>query len=475
MLCARFRYGDIAATPHNPAEQIACTCLISLGGVLWGYVVGVFVGTIASLSPATSDFRASMDNLNAYMAENEFTPSLRARLREYFHRTRHLADAPKQRQLLTMMSPMLQSEVVLAANSRWLRSVWFLKHAEAELIVTLTLAFSPMVLAPFELAPPGFLYVLNAGVVVVDGGVFTRGRTWGEDLILACVAPNLCRSTAAKALNYAEVYICSWDALAAALDGFPTSAVHVRRCAVRLAMCRNLVLAAEQVKAQQRRDGRQGAGTGGGVLVGAGSYESSSFVRKHPSKLPGVGGVGSGGGKGERTEGSFKRSTAASFRKVKAMATTTRLLRRSVEVSQAQRSLSSKQIQLRLDPDSTGGGSSSNVLKLERKPSGGAGGSTSSLGTSPAAAKTPSSTPLDKSEGSSPRRASVLFSGLVDACATRGSAAAVDASTVGVGASEGARLLENLPQLEDAMLEKLAERIAALREGRDAAPAVGHN
>ena len=144
-------------------------------------------------------------------------------------------------------------------------------------------------------------------------------------------------------------------------------------------------------------------------------------------------------------------------------------------MSQAQRSLSSKQIQLRLDPDSTGGGSSSNVLKLERKPSGGAGGSTSSLGTSPAAAKTPSSTPLDKSEGSSPRRASVLFSGLVDACATRGSAAAVDASTVGVGASEGARLLENLPQLEDAMLEKLAERIAALREGRDAAPAVGHN
>ena len=34
-----------------------------------------------------------------------------------------------------------------------------------------------------------------------DGGVFTRGRTWGEDLILGGIAPGLCRPTAAKALK----------------------------------------------------------------------------------------------------------------------------------------------------------------------------------------------------------------------------------------------------------------------------------
>ena len=30
-------YGDIAATPYNPVEQVICTFFMMLGGVVWGY------------------------------------------------------------------------------------------------------------------------------------------------------------------------------------------------------------------------------------------------------------------------------------------------------------------------------------------------------------------------------------------------------------------------------------------------------
>ena len=44
-------YGDIAATKDNPGEQSACTVLMLVGAIFWGYVIGTFVGTIANLAP----------------------------------------------------------------------------------------------------------------------------------------------------------------------------------------------------------------------------------------------------------------------------------------------------------------------------------------------------------------------------------------------------------------------------------------
>ena len=78
--------------------------------------------------------------------------------------------------------------------------------------------------------------------------IIVKGSTWGEDIILNWVAPALCRPMHAKAMNHAEVYLVSWDALEDALVDFPNSANHVRRCAVRLAARRQIVRIAKLVK-----------------------------------------------------------------------------------------------------------------------------------------------------------------------------------------------------------------------------------
>ena len=116
-------YGDIGATAYNAPEQFACTALMLLGAGLWGYVIGTFCGTIANLSPATADFRRNMDDLNAYMSSNEVDRGLRVRMREYFFRTRHILDSENQQRLLQLMSPKLQSELVLEVNNSWIRNV----------------------------------------------------------------------------------------------------------------------------------------------------------------------------------------------------------------------------------------------------------------------------------------------------------------------------------------------------------------
>ena len=75
-------YGDIAATPYNAGEQVVCTSLMLICGMIWGYVIGTFCGAIANLAPATFEFRRNMDDLNSYLAMNRVDKALGTRLRE---------------------------------------------------------------------------------------------------------------------------------------------------------------------------------------------------------------------------------------------------------------------------------------------------------------------------------------------------------------------------------------------------------
>ena len=207
---------------------------------------------------------------------NHVDKGLRTRLRDYFHRTRHLHDASNQKRLLSMMSPMLQSELVLSVNARWLRHVWFLQNeaVEDQFIVSLTMTLNPMVLAPFELAPFGFLYILYRGVVTIGGDLLTRGKTWGEDIILEAYSPAMRRFINAKAINYAEVYLMDWPALAQTAVAFPSSGMHIRRCALRLAMRRQLVRHAAAAKRAARREKREAA-----IASGQDASALNSFKR----------------------------------------------------------------------------------------------------------------------------------------------------------------------------------------------------
>jgi hypothetical protein len=366
-------YGDIGATPFNAAEQNVCSLLMLLGAICWGYVLGTFCGVIASLAPSTADFRRTMDDLNSFLSANHISPDLSKRLREYFHRTKHLRDADKHQQLMVMMSPMLQSEIVLAVNKAWLSQVWYLARAEREFVVSLTISLSPMVLAPIELAPSGFLYILYRGVVLYNGRVLTRGQTWGEDIIVSCVAPHLCRAFNARAMNFAEVFIIDWPTLEVAASAFPTTDAHIRRCAKRLAMRRMFILAARIEVARQRA-----LATGREPLEVScdGSFNWKGDKRRQLS---------GGGGSSKSGTGKFMRGH-----------TLTNMLRHAGDASQAEVSLQAQLLNLRRGSSSGRSGSLTDAINSSPKQASGWTERASGTGA-------PLAAPVGSSNPSSPR------------------------------------------------------------------------
>ena len=134
------------------------------------------------------------------------------------------------RQLITQMSPMLQAEVAWRINERWLRRVWFLRHAEQAFIIQVALLLSPMVFAPGELTASGWLYIVHRGIALYGGKILTAGKVWGEDMILA--ESTLRRKWCARAMNYLEAYLLSREDLIATAESFPETYKSIRRAAL---------------------------------------------------------------------------------------------------------------------------------------------------------------------------------------------------------------------------------------------------
>lgn len=76
---------------------------------------------------------------------------------------------------------------------------------------------------------------------------------WGEDIIVMAYAPGLVRGSNARAMNYAECLITDWEMLEQACAAFPLSRKHIKRCALRLAMRRELVRLSRLVMRERTR------------------------------------------------------------------------------------------------------------------------------------------------------------------------------------------------------------------------------
>ena len=61
-------YGDIVPDSMNWAEQLICSAIMLISGMLWGYLIGTFCGLAAALSPSVQAFRADLSSLNVEQA-----------------------------------------------------------------------------------------------------------------------------------------------------------------------------------------------------------------------------------------------------------------------------------------------------------------------------------------------------------------------------------------------------------------------
>ena len=92
------------------------------------------------------------------------------RLREFFFKTKHLRDAPKNRQLFEQMSPRLQAETLWQVHKQWLSRVRFLVGMDPEFIAAVCMSLEAMILSPDDMIFGNEeLFVIYRGVALYGG------------------------------------------------------------------------------------------------------------------------------------------------------------------------------------------------------------------------------------------------------------------------------------------------------------------
>ena len=243
-------------------------------GLFWAHTVAVLCGVIANLNPSLRVFRNQMDDLNAFMRNEQMPPDMAQRLREYFHRLYPLRREQAYKKLFIDMSPALHREVVIWCNARWTQRVWFLHSTSDGFKFDISRALQIRLFAPKELVPTGELNIVHRGEAMYNGKVLTRGQTWGEDIILSSVklrksnpkpnpnptptpTPNqvkLRKSNSARAIQFLEVMQLSRERLVRIIANHPKDGTKIRSQAIWLALRREMITIAREVK---KRGGRK--------------------------------------------------------------------------------------------------------------------------------------------------------------------------------------------------------------------------
>jgi len=236
-------FGDVV--PVRAGERIVCVIVILGAGVVWGLVIATFAGVYATMDPQATQFNNTMDDLNRFMSLYGFDSELRQKLREYFYQTKYVQLTHTKHRLLALMSPTLRGNVAIRCNS-WLTKIWFFKEAEREFLVQAALAVEPIVYAPTELVPPGCLYIIHRGMAVYEGRVLTLGCVWGDDMIMQ--SSHLRKRYYASAVSYLELFYLERSRLFEVAADFPVTAKYLRKCAIKLALRREVVAVAKALK-----------------------------------------------------------------------------------------------------------------------------------------------------------------------------------------------------------------------------------
>jgi len=255
-------YGDISATPRNTGEIAFMLCLALWGATIWANVIGNFCAGVSNIDPDRNVFRQQITRLNQLMRARHLPQSMRQRVREYFIESQPLRVGVQNSAMYHVLSPTLQGEVVLQSNEQWLRCVWFLRDADRNFMVQLSLSLQPMLFAPREILPIGNLYIVQRCIALYGGRMLTAGKVWGEDIILT--TERLQRTWSARAMTYLEVHISTKQDFTAILDQYPAEMQRMRKYRFLLALKREIVRLAchEKLRMAQKADdaGEDGIG-----------------------------------------------------------------------------------------------------------------------------------------------------------------------------------------------------------------------
>eukprot|EP00937_MAST-01D_sp_MAST-1D-sp2_P002484 g2484.t1 len=238
-------YGDVPVVTFS--ERILAIFAIMVGASMYAYMVGAICGIVASMDPLTTEFKQTMDSLNAYMHETKLPPDMRLDLRAFFHHCKHLNRVKSYQSLLEHMSPQLRGMVTKFVHGPAISKVYFFNVDDAEernrFITQLSMRMSTAAYAPQEtVIAHGSLadnfFLVESGLASKEGVLYTKDGFFGEDFILTDAR----RLYKVIAVQFLDCYVITRNSLYEVLesDGFPGIARKLRMAKLRLAFSRRI-------------------------------------------------------------------------------------------------------------------------------------------------------------------------------------------------------------------------------------------
>eukprot|EP00966_Prymnesium_polylepis_P260249 6011904-Prymnesium_polylepis.1 len=232
MLVSGASGGPITYGMFTVAEQAIFTMLVIIGSLMWSELIGTFAAVFSNLNPERTVFRNRMDKLNRFMSKKGIDTKFQEELREYFINSRLMQNEESYAELLHFLSPGLQGRLSMELMLHVLDQVPFFQGVERGVICQIALNLELMLFVPAEIAPPGFLYIVQHGMAIYGDMVLRRGMVWGQDILVGKEA------NSARMLTYVQVLRMERALLIEIAQRFPRAYRKMRWTALRLAIKR---------------------------------------------------------------------------------------------------------------------------------------------------------------------------------------------------------------------------------------------
>jgi hypothetical protein len=256
--------GAGASDNYPRVDALTETCLVLtlvlVNAVVWTKLLATFCDVATNGNPQLHEFYLLLGAMNRFLDRHSIPDSLRRRAREYLYQAANTSNAKEDEERLLDLSPTLRGDLILSSSVfAWLWKVTIFRGFEVELLVQIPQSMTAFLYAPYELPEQMRFYIMNKGVVMFGGKVYTSGRWlfpsshhaisrsamsrrtaftttsppphqpprygrsfWGQDMIVSNPTYQNTANTA-RCLTFAETYSIDADTLYEIAEEFPTA------------------------------------------------------------------------------------------------------------------------------------------------------------------------------------------------------------------------------------------------------------
>ena len=296
-------FGGIGSIgPNNLIEYAVLTIILFTGCFFWAYVISSITSMLSTLDPHITAFRHTMDELNHFMAENEFSQGHRVRIRRFFRATQDHVRKADSRFLLNKMSDRLKGDTALLIGVQVLNKVWYFNltvyDIEKGYLASVALALENCVYEPKEKFPLEDLTVVTTGMCCVKLRIMKRGAVMGLDCLIPERRAALREGTDqfAACLRFVETASISRSSLMATARSFPKAHAHLKRVEIKITLRAAIravirIMRAEKLELRistfKRKLWRQATETDVTQFAGLTLHKALGRAGKHVSKAAG--------------------------------------------------------------------------------------------------------------------------------------------------------------------------------------------